>query len=237
MTNTSAPAPPATWRSRVTRSTDEPPDQLLAHPDNWRIHPWYQQQALAHVIERVGVLAPVIVNDTTGHLVDGHLRVLLALRSEQPTIRVDHVELSPEEEAAALATLDTIADMAEIDATAYRQLLEDCQVDHAAAAPHLDTLRSHLLDPATAPRLPHSPGIDTIDHIAAAADTEPDEPAILQVTLAYDPDTYREVIDLADRAGRVLELETHAEAIVAVVGQAAAAIGPEGPGDASDAES
>jgi hypothetical protein len=34
---------PATWRNRIVGSGEEPPDQLLANPANWRIHPGSQQ--------------------------------------------------------------------------------------------------------------------------------------------------------------------------------------------------
>jgi hypothetical protein len=38
---------PTTWRNRIVGSGEEPPEQLLANPANWRIHPRGQQQALA----------------------------------------------------------------------------------------------------------------------------------------------------------------------------------------------
>ncbi len=40
---------------------------------------------------------------------DGHLRVALALSSNQKSIPVEYVELSESEEAEALATIDPIA--------------------------------------------------------------------------------------------------------------------------------
>jgi len=32
-------APTTGWRNRITGSGEEAPDQLLANPANWRIHP------------------------------------------------------------------------------------------------------------------------------------------------------------------------------------------------------
>nr|MBA3627289.1 hypothetical protein [Chloroflexota bacterium] len=55
---------------------EEAPDQLLANPKNWRIHPASQQGALASVLDDVGWVGQVLVNRRTGHLVDGHLRVV-----------------------------------------------------------------------------------------------------------------------------------------------------------------
>ncbi len=42
-----AAAPTAAWRNRITGAGEEAPDQLLANPANWRIHPKAQQDALA----------------------------------------------------------------------------------------------------------------------------------------------------------------------------------------------
>lgn len=80
-------------------SGEEAPDQLLAHPSNWRSHPKAQQQALAGMLGEVGWVQQVLVNRRTGHLVDGHRRVEEALSHGQPTIPVLYVDLDPDEEA------------------------------------------------------------------------------------------------------------------------------------------
>jgi hypothetical protein len=49
-----AAAPTAGWRNRITGSGQEAPDQLLANPANWRIHPKAQQDALAGVLDQGG---------------------------------------------------------------------------------------------------------------------------------------------------------------------------------------
>jgi hypothetical protein len=67
------------WRSRIVGTGTEDPTQLVANPRNWRIHPEGQQDALGSVLDEVGWVGQVLVNRTTGHVVDGHLRVELAL--------------------------------------------------------------------------------------------------------------------------------------------------------------
>jgi hypothetical protein len=52
-TKTTAPATAPTWRNRITGSGEEAPDQLLANPANWRIHPKAQQDALAGALDPV----------------------------------------------------------------------------------------------------------------------------------------------------------------------------------------
>ena len=111
------------WSNRIVDHGEEAPDQLLAHPSNWRTHPRGQQQALASVLGEVGLVQSVVVNRTTGHLIDGHLRAELAIASGQPTIPVVYVELSEAEEQIVLASLDPIGAMASADREKLADLL------------------------------------------------------------------------------------------------------------------
>ena len=117
----------STWRNRIVGYSEEEPDQLLANPSNWRIHPAAQQNALSGVLKEVGLVQNVVANRTTGHLVDGHLRVMLAMRENQPVVPVTWVELSEEEEHLILASLDPLAAMATADAGALDALLSSVQ--------------------------------------------------------------------------------------------------------------
>lgn len=118
--------PSATWRNRIVGEGEEPAGQLLANPRNWRIHPSEQQRALEGVLSEVGWVQRVIVNRTTGCVVDGHLRVALALsRSENEPVPVVYVELTEAEEAEVLATLDPLAAMAATDQQKLEELLAD----------------------------------------------------------------------------------------------------------------
>ena len=45
------------WRNRIVGHGEEAPDQLLANPANWRLHPREQQQALAGALAEVGWVA------------------------------------------------------------------------------------------------------------------------------------------------------------------------------------
>ena len=128
------------WRNRIIGHGEEAPDQLLANPKNWRIHPKAQQDALSGVLDEVGWVQEVIVNKTTGHVVDGHLRVSLAISRQEPTIPVKYVELSPEEEALVLATLDPLAGMAATASDALEALLADVQSESQAITGMLEDL-------------------------------------------------------------------------------------------------
>jgi ParB-like chromosome segregation protein Spo0J len=112
------------WQNRIIGHGEESPDQLLANPSNWRIHPRAQQDALATVLDSVGLVQSVVVNRRSGFVVDGHLRVAMALRSEQASIPVTYVDLSDEEERLVLASLDSIGAMAVPDKEKLAELLE-----------------------------------------------------------------------------------------------------------------
>ena len=125
------------WKKRIVGHGEEPPDQLLANPANWRTHPDSQADQLAAVMEQVGWIQDVIVNRRTGHVIDGHLRISIALRRNEETVPVTYVELSPAEERLALATYDPLAAMAGVDTEkitelkedVHKELPEECDID------------------------------------------------------------------------------------------------------------
>jgi hypothetical protein len=150
------------WRNRILGAGEEAPDQLLANPANWRIHPKAQQDALAGALDQVGWVQQILVNRRSGFVVDGHARVALALSRGEPTVPVLYVDLDPDEEALVLATLDPISAMAERDDEKLRALLADITVDDAALLALLGDLAGNepkpgLTDPTTSPRRPRSP--------------------------------------------------------------------------------
>jgi DNA modification methylase len=155
-------APTAPWRSRITGSGEEAPDQLLANPANWRIHPKAQQDALAGALDQVGWVQQVLVNKRSGFVVDGHARVALALTRGEATVPVLYVDLDPEEEALVLATLDPIGAMATADTAKLEELLAGISVDDAGLLALLDDLagnepKAGLTDPDEVPEPSEEP--------------------------------------------------------------------------------
>jgi ParB-like chromosome segregation protein Spo0J len=139
MTTKTPKVPPAAWRNRITGSDLVDPSQLLANPANWRTHPAAQRDALRGSLDAVGWVQQVIVNTVTGHVVDGHARIEEAISRGEPMVPVAYVELSPEDEALVLATLDPIGALATAEKDALAALL-------AGLAPSDDTLRSFLAE-------------------------------------------------------------------------------------------
>jgi DNA modification methylase len=121
----------ANFKNRIIGYGEEPIDQILFNPANWRIHPKSQQDALTGVLEEVGWVQNVIVNKRTGHLVDGHLRVQLADKAGEKTVPVTYVDLSESEEMTVLATIDPIAAMAATDKEKLDDVLRQVHADDA----------------------------------------------------------------------------------------------------------
>jgi len=115
------------WRSRIIGSGTEQTDQLLANPLNWRIHPRHQQQALEAVLNDIGWVQQIIVNQRTGHVIDGHLRIALALRRNEPAVPVLYVDLTENEERVIIATLDPIAALAVADKDQFAALVSQIE--------------------------------------------------------------------------------------------------------------
>ncbi len=115
--------PGSSWRNRITGHGEEDPRALVANPGNWRSHPKEQARALGAALGEIGWVAQLMVNRTTGHIVDGHLRLELALARNEPTVPVTYVELTEDEERLVLATLDPLAAMATAERDALEALL------------------------------------------------------------------------------------------------------------------
>jgi len=116
------------WHNRIVGYGEEDPESLLANSSNWRGHPKNQQDALLGVLHEVGVVQNILVNRQSGMVVDGHLRVALALREGQKSIPITYVDLSPDEEAL----IHALAALAFVDKVKLGELLADVQTGEAA---------------------------------------------------------------------------------------------------------
>jgi hypothetical protein len=133
-------------KNRIVGSGVEKLDNILFNPRNWRIHPLNQQNALNGVLDEVGWVQEVIVNQRTGNLVDGHLRCQLASRKGETEIPVKYVDLSEEEEALVLATIDPIGAMAATDKEKLDELLNSFEADTQSVKDLLDWMKNDGVD-------------------------------------------------------------------------------------------
>lgn len=106
----------AQWKKLAVRMREVDPRTLTANPKNWRIHGAAQREALRGSIHELGYGDPVELMDGTDLILDGHLRVDLAIQEGQETITVVDMALYTESDADQyLLTKDPIAAMATSD--------------------------------------------------------------------------------------------------------------------------
>lgn len=123
---------PVIWQNRIIRYGDAIVDDLLANPFNARIHGQAQQAHLSGLLKEIGIVDTICINERTGHLVDGHLRMVLADRFGVLTLPARWVDLSENEEKLILASFDWITGLATYDWDALDSLLKEVQTDSAA---------------------------------------------------------------------------------------------------------
>ncbi len=116
------------------------PAQLEAHFANWRTHSQVQQAALLGAIHAVGYTVPVLVSQRTGRVLDGHCRVMLALRESQSTIPVTYLDVDEAEELLILSTTDPLAALAGADTEKLGALLQETHTGDAALMQMLSAL-------------------------------------------------------------------------------------------------
>ena len=143
------------YENRIIGTGTEHPEQLLANPNNWRIHPKSQQDAVESSLDGVGWVQHIIVNERTGHVVDGHMRASVAISRNEQEVPVVYVDLTDEEERQILATYDPIGAMAVADKEMLAELVENVSmsdtlkelVDSVAFDP-LEEIKALLKEPA-----------------------------------------------------------------------------------------
>ena len=99
---------------------------LTPHPQNWRLHPNHQLDALTATLEEIGFAGCPIARETPDglQLIDGHARVDLCGDAEIPILIVD---LDEQEANKMLASYDPISAMAGTDEDKLADLLAHLQ--------------------------------------------------------------------------------------------------------------
>lgn len=131
----------STWRNRIVADGDADPASITENPLNWRVHPKVQRATVEDSLDKIGWIQKPVVNRKTGHLIDGHLRVASAIARGETSIPVSYVELTEDEEKAALASLDPMSAMAVMDGEKLTELLQDLEFGGGALDAMFDELR------------------------------------------------------------------------------------------------
>lgn len=102
---------PKPIKNRIVRLDFVRAGDIKPDPRNWREHDLVQLGALTSAMNKVGIIAPVIVREVDGEymLIDGHLRTSIDPNMKMPVVVVD---LDHDEAAAAIASFDPIGELA-----------------------------------------------------------------------------------------------------------------------------
>ena len=147
----------ADWQNRIVGHEDVDPKTLVPNPANWRTHPKAQRNAMGGALEEIGWVQSVIVNKRSGRIVDGHLRVDLAISEGAESVPVVYVDLSDEEERLALAVIDPIGAMAGRNKELFESLTANLVVDNSALLSLLGRSGGGETDPDEVPAIPVDP--------------------------------------------------------------------------------
>jgi len=129
------------WINRIVGEGEMSANQFLANKLNYRRHPASQRDALRGSLNELGWIQRVVVNRTTGNVIDGHARIEEALsRDGAMLVPYIEVELSESEEKLALAILDPMSAMATADKEVLDALLREVSTDEAALQQMLSDL-------------------------------------------------------------------------------------------------
>lgn len=110
----------------------ENPAQLLAHPNNPKIHPMGQTEAVKAAIRELGWMAKIKVNRRTGYVIDGHDRIKAMMQEQVESVPVEYYDLSEEEEKLFLLTYDPIGTLFGTDKQLTEKLLNEVNTGEEA---------------------------------------------------------------------------------------------------------
>ena len=118
------------------------PNELIAHPLNFRVHPANQRVAFIGSLNEVGWIAPVLVNKNSGRIIDGHLRVEEAIARKFKRVPIMLLDLTNDEEKKALLLLDPIAQLATENSERISAILDSVIFGQAQLARHIKEIAS-----------------------------------------------------------------------------------------------
>lgn len=117
--------------SNIQKSSSTPlrleyrdPKTIRLNAKNWRIHPRRQRQAYNAFKKEIGWAGAVLINDTTGNLLDGHMRVDEAMKNGESAIPCLIGNWSEQQENLILQNLDPLGALASTDKEALASLTE-----------------------------------------------------------------------------------------------------------------
>lgn len=112
------------FRNNIRGYGDVDPKELVANDLNFRVHPSDQNKVVQASLDDLGWFDMVMVSANTSRILNGHLRVSIAIQRGEPTVPVRWVDVTEDEEQAILASYDAIGLAAVTDNNQLKGLLQ-----------------------------------------------------------------------------------------------------------------
>lgn len=111
-------------KSKIVGYSEENPKSLIANDLNFRVHPNDQAKIVGASMQELGWFDMVMVSKRTKRILNGHLRVQIAIERNALTVPVRWVQVDEGEEQAILASYDAIGLAATNETQSYKVLLQ-----------------------------------------------------------------------------------------------------------------
>ena len=126
------------WRNRIVGHEEVDPLTLTPHPQNIYLHPMPQRKAVTASLGEIGQVRTIVANQRTRHILNGHLRVEIAIAENIPTVPVTWIDVTEDEERVILVFFDRIGEQATIETNRLTDLLQEVFPDHSTLQGMLD---------------------------------------------------------------------------------------------------
>jgi len=126
------------WQNLIAHRADVDPLELLPQEHNFRIHAQNQRQVTTASLDELGHVGDIIVNIRTGKIVNGHLRVELAIAEDQRTVPVTYIDCDVATEQIILAFFDRVGAKAITDSERLRATIAQIDTGSSALQASLD---------------------------------------------------------------------------------------------------
>jgi hypothetical protein len=183
------------WQNRIvtTEPSDVDPMTLRGHAKNIRTHASAQRRLLEAALDELGHVGKIVVSARTRRVLNGHLRVELAIGRDAPTIPVTWIDVDEDEELIVLAFFDQIGEGAEIDAAKLKSTLSQVKAGS-------ESLHTMLADWAASYQVTIVPAKPTLIAPPAPIVT-PAAPVRVAETVAAAPSAAARIAAPSDMAG------------------------------------
>lgn len=179
----------STWKSRIVGNAEVDPRELAEHPKNWRIHNHKQREKMKGILDTIGYVEGALVNKNTNTILDGHMRVALAITQGAATIPVIYVNITEEEENIVLSTHDPIKSIAHVDSRKFDGLRQAVGERNPALAALVDWSAKQEPEEKTEPDDEDEDGYDdNLEHLQDRSGLERDHEAIFGEDDSLDPE-------------------------------------------------